>query len=48
MTDTEDPEDSDGPTVDFSQSAFEVLLAGRLQPGIFEDRDLEPSSGLSL
>ena len=42
MTDTEDTEDSEDSTVYFNQSAFEVLLAGRLQPGIFEDRDLEP------
>ena len=42
MTDTEDSEDSESSTVDFNQSAFEVLLAGRLQLGIFEDCDLEP------
>ena len=42
MTDTEDSEDSEDPTVGFNQSAFEALLAGRLQPGIFKDRDLEP------
>ena len=40
MTDTEDTEDVEDSTVDSNQSAFEALLAGRLQPGIFEDRDL--------
>jgi hypothetical protein len=41
MTDTEDSEHSEDATVVFNQSVFEVLYAGRLQPGIFEDRNLE-------
>ena len=43
MIDTEDAEGTEDPAVVFSQSAFKVLLASRLQPGDFEDRDLEPS-----
>ena len=34
MADTGDSEDSEDSTVVFNQSVFEVLLAGRMQPGI--------------